>query len=265
MANAAPTKPEPEQERKRHRSPNYPIVAIGTAIERATKLYETNKSHPTPLAVACKLWEYKVGSSVADQNIAALRAYGLVTVTGQGDKRLIAVSDDARRIILNAPERAKIVKRLALNPAIYKELWGQYGASMPNDETIKHYLLFREAGAFNDDVVDMVIDRFKQTIQFAKLTESDIIEEKETDAEPPTHGNFAVRPSEQPKLERPKPPMAGTNQDVFTLQEGPVVLQWPATLTPAGYEDLKDWFELVLRKIKRSIAQRESQDSSPAE
>jgi hypothetical protein len=45
----------------------------------------------------------------------------------------------------------------------------------------------------------------------------------------------------------------GTKQDTFTLDEGPVVLQWPSQLSETSYEDFKDWIELQLRKIKRSI------------
>ena len=47
--------------------------------------------------------------------------------------------------------------------------------------------------------------------------------------------------------------VVGTKQDTFTLDEGPVVLQWPSQLSETSYEDFKDWIELQLRKIKRSI------------
>jgi hypothetical protein len=49
------------------------------------------------------------------------------------------------------------------------------------------------------------------------------------------------------------PTFVGLKQDTFTLDEGPVVLQWPSKLSETSYEDFKDWIELQLRKIKRSI------------
>jgi hypothetical protein len=49
------------------------------------------------------------------------------------------------------------------------------------------------------------------------------------------------------------PEQIGTKQDTFTLDEGPAVLQWPAKMSETSYEDFKDWVELQLRKIKRSI------------
>lgn len=42
-------------------------------------------------------------------------------------------------------------------------------------------------------------------------------------------------------------------EDVFTLDEGDVIFQWPATLSEGSFQDLEDWTKLMLRKIKRSI------------
>ena len=35
-----------------------------------------------------------------------------------------------------------------------------------------------------------------------------------------------------------------------------MVLQWPAQLSAEGYQDLVDWTEIILRKIKRSVVER---------
>ncbi len=42
-------------------------------------------------------------------------------------------------------------------------------------------------------------------------------------------------------------------EDVFSLQEGDVTLQWPASISADSYQDLEDWTKLMLRKIKRSV------------
>ena len=47
------------------------------------------------------------------------------------------------------------------------------------------------------------------------------------------------------------PPKPGMLQEVFTLTEGPVTLTFPEALSTASYEDLKDYFDLFLRKAKR--------------
>jgi hypothetical protein len=46
---------------------------------------------------------------------------------------------------------------------------------------------------------------------------------------------------------------AGIRQDVFSLAEGPVTIQWPASLSPESYQDLGDWLDIVKRKIGRSV------------
>jgi hypothetical protein len=40
-------------------------------------------------------------------------------------------------------------------------------------------------------------------------------------------------------------------QEVFALQEGTVTVTFPESLSAASYDDLKDHFELFLRKAKR--------------
>ncbi|WP_211385275.1 hypothetical protein [Bradyrhizobium japonicum] len=40
-------------------------------------------------------------------------------------------------------------------------------------------------------------------------------------------------------------------QEVFNLEEGPVTLTFPSTLSEESYEDLASYFELFLRKAKR--------------
>lgn len=50
-----------------------------------------------------------------------------------------------------------------------------------------------------------------------------------------------------------RPPAVGARQDIFSLNEGQVILQWPAQLSAESYEDFESWIQLQLRKIKRSI------------
>jgi len=47
-------------------------------------------------------------------------------------------------------------------------------------------------------------------------------------------------------------PKVGMNSDTFTLDEGQVILQWPAKMSPESYEDFKSWLDLVSRKAKRA-------------
>jgi len=166
--------------KKRVRSPNHPVVDLKTAIERAAVLHGDYKKHAVLIGRAQQRWKYKPGSSVADQTVAALRAYGLLRVTGTGKQRKVAITDAADRIIGNAPDRDKLIREAALAPPIHGELWEKYGQDeLPHDDVIREYLRWeREGKGFNEDVVGGVVARFKSTIAFAKLDSSDIIEEE---------------------------------------------------------------------------------------
>ena len=158
----------------RTRSPNYPLVDLGKAIDRVTLLYKDNKQHEVPVVVARTLWGYKKSSAAGNQCVAALKAYGLLKVQGKGESRHVSVTDNARRIILDAPEGKALLKQAALGPAVHDQLWAKFGKSgLPDDAVIRHHLIFDKK--FNEDVVEGLIGRFRSTIAFANLDSSDII------------------------------------------------------------------------------------------
>ncbi len=70
----------------------------------------------------------------------------------------------------------------------------------------------------------------------------------EPSATVPLSAPTAVTP---PAISRPP---SGSRQDTFSLDEGMVILQWPATLSSDSYEDFESWIQLQLKKIKRSVA-----------
>ena len=40
-------------------------------------------------------------------------------------------------------------------------------------------------------------------------------------------------------------------REVSAFPEGEAILQWPATFSKASVEDLQDWLNLVIKKMKR--------------
>jgi hypothetical protein len=59
-----------------------------------------------------------------------------------------------------------------------------------------------------------------------------------------------------------KPPLAGgVAREVFSLEDGEAVLQWPTTLDAEGVEELEDWLALVVKKLKR-LAKKDGTTSS---
>ncbi len=165
----------------RHRSPNYPVIGLQKAIEQTRILYDRNKRHLVPIAVAHQHLGYKPMSSSGKQCVAALKAYGMIEIEGKDDKQQIRVSERARRILLNDPERDQLLRAASLSPTLHAELWKRYGdEGLPADDVLCHYLIFERN--FNEAVVDTFIKRFKATLSFAKLRPiSEIEEEDEED------------------------------------------------------------------------------------
>jgi hypothetical protein len=48
-------------------------------------------------------------------------------------------------------------------------------------------------------------------------------------------------------------PQSSVRNDVFSLAEGPVTIQWPAALSAESVKDIGDWLDIVKRKIGRSV------------
>ena len=69
----------------------------------------------------------------------------------------------------------------------------------------------------------------------------------------PSPGAESGRPAHKPITSK-----VGMNSDTFTLDEGQVILQWPAKMSMESYEDFKSWLDLVSRKAKRAAEKYES-------
>ncbi len=57
--------------------------------------------------------------------------------------------------------------------------------------------------------------------------------------------------SKNPPVVKPQP--IGVRQDLFSLSEGTVSIQWPATLSAESFQDLSAWLDILKRKIGRSV------------
>jgi len=178
----------PDEEKKglkktRTRSPNYPVISFPNALERAREFYEEYGRATVPIVVAHEPWGYKRYSAYMKQVVAALKSFSLLDVTGIADKRELSISNEAYRILENAPDREKIINRLVLKPQIYSELWEKYKKEgIPSDSTLKVHL---EWGGynFNKKVIDSFIKDFKDSMALANFQSDDIIDEQNDQGE----------------------------------------------------------------------------------
>lgn len=152
--------------KKIHRSPNYPMFSLRTAIEKAKLVYQHEKRNFTTAAVIQRDIGYKEGTGPAGRAVSALRQYGLLEersgtygVTDVGF--LFTYAEE------NAPERQAALRESALKPMIFRELIEQFPSGLPSDGTLRSYLIGKRG--FNPTAVDEFIAVFKETMELANV------------------------------------------------------------------------------------------------
>lgn len=81
----------------------------------------------------------------------------------------------------------------------------------------------------------------------------------ELKVEEPSQAPAMTAPPPNPHFQPPTPAVGGCEspadfkRDVFTLDEGPVIIQWPERLSPASLEDFEAWLQLIVRRARRSV------------
>ena len=174
---------EDDLKKSRHRSPNHPFINLEKAVEHAAALREKYGMHDIPVNLAHALLGYKPLSASGNQCIAALKAYGLIEVKGEGKTRKITVSSVGDRIVRNAPDRAQLLRDAVLTPPIHQEVLDHYGkAGLPDDGLLHQYLVWDrpEGSRFNEDSVGGFISRLRESLAFANLDMPDTIESANT-------------------------------------------------------------------------------------
>jgi hypothetical protein len=161
----------PAPKRPKGRSPSYPAINLGTAIDRVSQFHQREQQHPTAVATLARHWGYKSINGPASLALAALKKFGLVEDEGTGPGRTVRVSDLAVTILRHPDEtrRRAAIQDAALRPAIHRELWEQYGANPPSNESL-NWELTRNRG-FTETGASEFIPEYHATIAFAQLAD----------------------------------------------------------------------------------------------
>ena len=244
--------PETASRGRKQRGPIIPFIALEKAVERAKEFYKREGRHAAPLAASAQHWSYSPTSSGAHQTISAMKQFGLLDDFGRGEQRKLKLSELAMRIILddvpNSQERSKAIQEAALEPKIFREMFNKWGMESPSYETIRTFL--RRDKAVNKDSLNAIVRNYTDTLEYAKLSESDKI--------PPDNPGFEdggddldgkmINTDSATGKERQSPVVS---REVFSLGDGVVTLEWPNTLDSDGLADVEDWLKVVLKKLKR--------------
>ncbi|MEX2544906.1 MAG: hypothetical protein WD316_07250 [Phycisphaeraceae bacterium] len=253
--------------RKKTRSPNFPAIDLGKAIQRAQELYEEEHRHAAPFDVVVTHWGYRPTSSSAMQAVGALNAFGLIEVEGSGDEREIKLSNRGLDIVECGPEseeRLKAMQEAALAPAIHREVWENYGgAKWGSDEAFRQFLI-RQKG-FNPKRAEPFIDQYKATISLAKLDSEGIMEVADGDesgddgqgdrgSNPPQVKGAQMHPSSQ------QPP-AGTLPLPVLLDDGSFQVVNIPKMTAKAFK----FFKEQLEAYRSAIVQGQPESSADGE
>ncbi|MBM3550544.1 MAG: hypothetical protein FJX45_02020 [Alphaproteobacteria bacterium] len=169
---------------KRDRSPAFPYIGLGKAVERIQVLFDNAKRYEARVADIAKDWGLAPKSSSTDRNVAALLAYGLAEVSGGGDARKIKVSETGWRILDDKRPgiRESLLAEAALRPRIIAEYREHWKHGRPDDSHAISQLKFE--GGFTDEAAKLFLRVFDETIRFTKGSDAANVVDKETDSLP---------------------------------------------------------------------------------
>ena len=242
------------------RSPNYPALSLEEAIKEIRKIHSKDMRNRMSRRTAVAHMGYASLSGPALGKIGALRAYGLLE--GQGDD--LRVSEDAVLIIADEPsskERQRAIREAAFRPKLFRELNEHYEGRRPSEQNLRSELIKRE---FTETAVSKVIAVYLVTFDLVSKEGGGYdssFEEGEIESMKPSGeqdwSEFGKNLGELPPgmrdpLDEPDgPPPPGMRRAVFVFAEGDVTLMFPEILSQESVEDLQDYLNVFLRKLKR--------------
>jgi len=160
----------------RHRSPNYPSMGLGTAVSKIETLYKGGAMNPLARVSVLKLLGFDKFHGEAGRVLSALKSFGLI----EEDNDRIKLSQRAVDIAVRTqsdPKRKEALQKAATNPPIYHELLEQYGGKLPVDAALKPELI--AVRRFNPNAVDGFLQDLRDTLEFAGITDSFVVEAPE--------------------------------------------------------------------------------------
>jgi len=245
------------------RGPAYPYVDLKAAVGLLQKLLDFARRVPASVDVVAKdAWGWSPTSSTPAKAVAALKYFGLIDEVA-GDSKQIKVSDRGYRILVDdsdSPERKKALETAALAPVQYNYVYKTWGAEVP--PAARSALIFEKG--FVASTVDGFLKDYRATMLFAGLSGPPKQPAEQENGDGNSTANNGVESVEQtaPPIKQQNPGIVQPNralsegkpmrQDVFSVEEGAVTIQWPAELSTESLTDIQDWLEIVKRKLARS-------------
>lgn len=226
----------------RQRSPRYPGVHLGAALERAQWLYDAEKGNAAAVPTVLKHWGYKGHSGPASVMLASLKQFGLLEdVQGAGKVRMVRLTPLALKIIRdpreNSPDRDAAIRTAAMSPAIHREVLESFAEEgLPSNENLLWHLV--ENLGFTDRGAREFVSQFKKTLSLAGIENAASIESQVSDTGENDSGGSGGDSSEDPPGDAPGQRKPRSGMKIVQIPLGPE--QW-ATLEGAFPLSEQDW------------------------
>ena len=263
----------------------------GSLLESAVKYFGFNRPHGTAMALVSALRKYGL-IEVANNRVTLTKRAIDILVFPDGDVR----KTDAIRAAALAPEiyqdlynhysmrgrlsseqslKAELEAEMKFNPRAIGDFVRDFKdtltyAGLLEDDGVTLRAIAGDSAATQEQAHEKYVPKVGDYVQWEPQGVSQFREPKRIRFLS-VDGRFALLdgsetgvPVEeltlQPKPEAP-PNLLSKNttmrEDVFSLAEGQVKIQWPTPLSSESIQDLKDWLKIVERKIARSVAPEE--------
>src|SRR6266481_5456356 len=191
---------------KRDRSPAFPQVPLGEAVDRLVTFEKHFTRHPAPLDKAGAAWGIKQCGDI----LASLRYFGFLEYAGPVNARQVVITDDGRNLLRAQQESTKrdLIQRAALRPKEIARFWPIWGSDRPPDDVCLDELILRNG--FSPRGAPLFLASYDATISFAGLATTDKIEADSPVETNAGGGSRSARSETQPASNLPprfvKPP-----------------------------------------------------------
>ncbi len=183
---------------KRPRSPKYPQLSLGAAIERVGKVYRAERTFRVEKEAVAKDLDYGSLNGASISLIGTLKSYGLL----HEDKEGVKVTDDAVTLLRapeGDPEKAEVLRKAAFAPKVFAELREAFGddpSELPSDTTLQYRL---EKRGYLEKAAGEVIRIYRDNLELVQgepteYTESETVDELPVEAQVQTQQTARANP-----------------------------------------------------------------------
>jgi hypothetical protein len=160
------------------RSPNCPQITFEEAAEKGRMVYDREHTHPAAREVVASSLGYSGINGRSLSMIGALRQYGIIEGSGEA----LRISDDAVAYfeLEDGDEKQEALLRMMFHPPFFAQIRTDFGASLPSESNLKHYLI---KNGFLPKAAEDVIKVYQENIRLVGNTPKRYTENQQSGAE----------------------------------------------------------------------------------